>query len=269
MTRVSWAVCHRVLILIVLYACLAWQSVQPSLIIFMKKCRKDRLVSLRRRELQMRLNWLMEVVKAKSPALRTTDSDFGPAFVDLALMPEIRDIAELPSSKPVTKEMFEALGEVVPLLTKRWMINAEERLEHIAREGLPSLPYLISPLTLACTFFDCMSCKRRDMQYRSVVGHDCLHQRYYSYCRDDDISYFYQDLAMATDHCRPWSCQNLTIGRATRRAQTILEACGLDPLITTHGDLKELKPRLRCKTCSRPGVRMVMSWRTAVSPEDL
>lgn len=231
----------------------------------MKKCRKDRLVGQRRKELSIRLAWLKDAIQAVTPALRTNESDFGPSFVDLALMPEIRDIAELPSSKQVTKEMFLALGEQIPELNRRWMINAEERLEQIAREGLPTVPWDMSPLILACTFFDCMSCKKRDMQYCSVIGHDCLHQRYYSYCRDDDVAYFYQDLAMAMDHCRPWSCQNLTIGRATKRAQAVIKACGLNPLAATHSVLKELNPRLLCKTCSRPGVRMVMSWRSAVS----
>ena len=233
---------------------------------FMKKCRKDRLITQRRKELSTRLVWLKDVIKSVSPTLRTNESDYGPSFVDLALMPEIRDIAELPSSKSVTKEMFVALGEKLPDFTNRWVCNAEERLEQVAREGLPGEDFETSPLLLACTFFDCMACKKRDMQYRSVIGHDCLHQRYYSYCRDDDVSYFYQDLAMATDHCRPWSCQNLTIGRATKRAQAVIEACGLNPMTATHVDLKELSPRLLCKTCSRPGVRMVMPWRTAVSP---
>ena len=114
------------------------------------------------------------------------------------------------------------------------------------------------------TSFDCTACRRKNMQFPAVIAHECLRVRYWRCREDSDAAYFYEDVVLNAWNCRTWSSRNLAVSRASDRAMKIIQACGLDPMKTSRLTLQELDPRICCKTCSRSGVWLVMSWRTAV-----
>lgn len=229
----------------------------------MKGYKKTRLINERRKELKIRLLWLTGVIKEAFPDLRTTSSDFQPHFVDYALMPEFRQLSESPSSADVTLEDYSLLRDNLVEYTNRWRDQIGDELTSIINSGY-RFPAFQDPLRLAMTFFDCTACRRKNMQFPAVIAHECLRVRYWRCREDSDAAYFYEDVVLNAWNCRTWSSRNLAVSRASDRAMKIIQACGLDPLKTSRLTLQELDPRVCCKTCSRSGVWLVMSWRTAV-----
>ncbi|KAI0797802.1 hypothetical protein C8Q75DRAFT_801719 [Abortiporus biennis] len=241
----------------------AWEAIRDRIVEFMQTCRKDRLVSQRRKQLKTRLGWLAGLLTSLRDGNRTTSSDLKPHFIDYALMPEFRELGEAPSNAHITKASYEVLRDMVPTFENRWREQIDTQLIHLICTSM-NIPFNNDPRYLAILHFDCTSCRRRGLQYPHVIAHDCLHGRYWSPYNDkEDSSYYYEDVAQDVWHSRPWT-RNLIVSRVTERAKPVIRAFGKDPLKVSFLDMDDLDGRVICKTCSRSEVSLICGWRTAI-----
>ncbi|KAH8107194.1 hypothetical protein BXZ70DRAFT_916735 [Cristinia sonorae] len=239
-----------------------WAEVEKPIVVLMKSCRKNRLILERRRQIKERLNLFAQVLKEHWPALRTTESDCGPEFVDYALMPAIREIVAAPANKTITRNDFSAVKHQLSNLEQSWRLQMKVQLCHVTSP--PSYFDNGAGIFLATAFYDCTHCGRRALQYPAVCAHECLRSRYYRGLDTNDSAYLYLDTAFGMGSVRPWSCQALVLSPTSERAKKIIEACGEDPETVHQSEMNTASHRLCCTVCSRAGVKLIMDWRSAV-----
>ncbi|TCD62300.1 hypothetical protein EIP91_007096 [Steccherinum ochraceum] len=242
-----------------------WAEAQGPLTLLMKECKTNRLTMVKRRQIKERLTILANILREHFPAMRTTLSDFQPDFVDFAAMPEIRRIADAPSSKMITAEDFAPIKEKLLEMVDDW----ESCIRMQLCQAVTSPAYALSTkrpleIQLASTLFDCTSCSRRGMHYPGVLAHECTRSRYYRGLDTKDSAYLYFDTAYSMSNIRPWSCSSIVRSPLSDRAKILIEACGEDPDQVRPMDDNLEAARLCCKTCSREDVKLVMSWRAAL-----
>ncbi|THH33918.1 hypothetical protein EUX98_g341 [Antrodiella citrinella] len=239
-----------------------WPEVENPLIELMKASRKTRLINVRKSQFKARLNHLISVLREHLSALRTTFSDYDPDFVDYAMMPKIRQLAEAPSSTDVTREDFAALKDQLDKITRDWKTNVVLRLSCIYTPD-SFLTQNLSAFDAAC-FFDCSQCGQKAMQYPAVTAHECLRYRYYRGFDINDAAYLYLDTVFGMAGSRNWTCNNLVASPTCRIARDIIEICEENPDEIDETDMSDSPARVCCKTCSRDGVRIIMDWRGAI-----
>ncbi|EIW59894.1 uncharacterized protein TRAVEDRAFT_71786 [Trametes versicolor FP-101664 SS1] len=275
----------------------AWLKVQTVLDRFLSDTRAKRLDEELRTALRARFDMLEEVITAHYVTLpRTARMEFRPQYIDFALTPECRAIADVPTSETVTADQFAA---VVPALAKQW--HADRRAEFTAY----LLPHLgdiapdVDPLTLAISVFrDNRSCYGPFglMRYPAVLAHNCGCDN----CFRTDHSrtteeYFADDLYTRTTKSLGWTeAEFSTLQYVDEYADThvpfnlgslagpeearevidivrrVVAALGLDPARATADELERCGVWLRCTSCETRSPKdeiEAMSWSAAYRHE--
>jgi hypothetical protein len=194
-----------------------------------------------------------------------------PRLVDIALMPAVQTVLDMPDAVKVTATDFEPLRAQLNDLTRRWRADAKSLLLQDIRKAQRALGEEvrreINPFELARTSFDCTRC-HNVFSSASVLLH-C--------CQATSPTYGWQHTPLLAEAQSTYA-QHITAGLAQKawdaaafdwkicawRADAVIRVCGLDPQTATPKDMDSTNLRLACLPCSAPGRVLAMRWRSAV-----
>ncbi|KAI0943394.1 hypothetical protein AcW1_002566 [Taiwanofungus camphoratus] len=235
-----------------------WEKIREQVLCLMQKIRDRRLTEERYRILRKRLQHLSRMmIGLYAETRRTAADEFKPFFMDFALMPEFRAIADAPSNTNVTDTDFFALRDQIPTLTERWQADIKNRLTNLVRKNI-KVDEKMDPLDLAVAFFRCCDCKTV-LPYPEVVAHKCFRPDYITSYRVPDL---YTRVALSIAGAWSWSFDNLEVRGTLQWVEKIVRACGKDPSSTTRGEMDDMNVRLS-RTSYAIGIKSIVSWRTA------
>lgn len=285
----------------------AWQKVLVVLEEFFKDIRENRLNYELRKTLKVRFDALEEAITAHYVTLpRTARMDCRPQYIDFALTPECRAIADVPTSQTVTADDF---APIIPALAQTW--DADRRQE-LTEYLLPHLGDIaaVDPLELAISFFNrpakiagrfqpCLG-DISTMRYPAILNHHCLTgpsagcYRGSSYSVDEflkedvytrttkTLGHYADYESMLLEAAEDTPClrthvpfklnrdgDGLHPGDVIARMRRIVSMVGLDPARATYGDLERCDAWFRCISCETEHDRepiFARSWSGVVSP---
>ncbi|OJT10751.1 hypothetical protein TRAPUB_12734 [Trametes pubescens] len=271
-TACSLAICSEHLIGVVF----AWQKVLATLGHSLSTTRAKCLDKELRAALVARFHALEDAITAHYVNLpRTARMEFRPRYIDFALMPKCRAIAEVPASATVTAAQFTA---VVPALAKRWDEERRMELTEYLRPHLGDVAPDVDPLELAIAFFrnrkPCCAPIWR-MRYPAIFMHDCSYVDCFRTDRGRTTQESGQDdLYTRTTKSLDWIEFELNTREYEHRysgphvpfnirslagpiqahevvdmMRRVVAALGLDPAWATFDDLERCEVWLRCTTC--------------------
>lgn len=263
-----------------------WSNIQPTLVEFLSAEREKRLVIERNDALRDRYKLLNEVYE-QHLASEAIDL-IAPPIADIARSDPFRAlINDTPFNVPLPAEEFTALAKLhLPTLITDWRTAKDAELVAILQPHIPHTTARTEHLYLATTVFKCAydTGRRRywysshecnePLTYPRVLAHTCTSLHDISGDRlalssdepplDAEMAAFYFLKSMPWNH--KYAGDRIafsTEGAATARA--VVEACGLDPAVTTVEDMNKLDPLVKCRTCSDSEKgRLIMRWMWAV-----
>ena len=145
----------------------------------MEQARDMRLAHELRRRVHSRWGALKAVLQAlwEHPKVKL----YGLRYLDIALMPEVRDIVCAPSDAEVTEDSFLAVRAHFDEALERWKERSTEHLRALFRERVKQLvdtghgtelPADVDPLDLAAARFACEFCaSHKDYYYPAILTH--------------------------------------------------------------------------------------------------
>ncbi|OJT13653.1 hypothetical protein TRAPUB_9752 [Trametes pubescens] len=267
----------------------AWLKVRASLDCFLKATRAKRLDTEFRAVLRARFELLEEAITAHYVTLpRTAHMDCRPKYIDFALTPECRAIADVAESETVTTAQFAA---VVPALAAKW--DADRRRE-LTAYLLPLLGHVapdVDPLALAIALFKTSWRRSELMRYPAILAYgcgegDCFRTRscsteeFYAddlYTRTTKTLHWteadFKTLAHVDEYAAmyvPFNIEELAEPIEAREVvdtmRLVVAALGLDPARATFDELERCEVWLRCSSCEtryRSEEINAMSWSAA------
>ena len=123
-------------------------------------------------------------------------------------------------------------------------------------------------LLLATTYFKCAKCTE-PMPYARALVHHCLFASEQEVEEDDTTISLATMLTACASAVTPFYHPDSAGEKvffdeeASRHAEILIRACGLDPRNATFADMESLNVRVECVPCSKKQ-RLGMGWRTAV-----
>ncbi|KAK0217689.1 hypothetical protein EDD85DRAFT_1029434 [Armillaria nabsnona] len=235
----------------------AWSTMSDTLISIVRQRRDDRLSWA----VRMRMN---EFNVAYSAATR--DVPLFPVYpkaVDAALLkPFSKILFATPLDQDITESLTAAWAQL-PSVADKWRKTHDSALK-----GLMLKAGLEPDLNLATSFFKCNCCDRL-CQYPYVLAHRCsLSYPQESFDPDNWKNYALTHLSRR-GNAAIWSAsQYMVDGKALKRVQSIIQACGLNPETATHEDMDSLNCRVICKYCSTAVGSFVTQWQIAACHDD-
>lgn len=262
----------------------AWQTIQPRLVKFMRAYRANRLNTERCDLLLDRGRAFADVYREWWA--RQDERAVLPTWCEMLRRTEVRPLIDQPNDMDVTWDTFEPLRAHFPQWTKEWREERDAELRTIvldSSEFKGKIPEGIDPLSLASAVFNCTHCRCRMYSeklcmlppiYPSILGHIHLYGYVdaWSIRLKDPLECallcaaptgWYSDVCSGSK----WSSGLLHIGVLHRCAAEVIKACGKDPMTTTREEMDQLDVRFWCETCSAPSrgqQRQVMKWRDTV-----
>lgn len=218
----------------------------------MKQAREDRLAREYMEKLRGRWDALHATLKTllERPEARAYDVGIG----EIALMPEIREVADAPDGVLVNEASFAGVHEKFGEMVERWKLSADEQLREIIMQSRPKIkgtrkgkakavPPGVDVLELATTRFHCSECDNRSMAlyYPGVLAHACLRGSPRSESDDLYKRYVYGRLIMS----RPGMAmlchlEKLTVAEPSEAAKNVIQLCGKDPEVATVEEMNAL-----------------------------
>jgi hypothetical protein len=236
--------------------CADWLSIYPILTKFIRDTEFDVSMDAFRRRFDSLSRFAQDFYKRN--ALKPT---FLPNIVDVCGFPEVRSFVWDIPFDPTRADVRTRLEPIFSNLLARWRTEVEGRLAALITTQLRLQDGDVCPLKLAAAIFKCTKCDVA-RTYPAVLSHKCLY----------DIPKIYETRPVSFEmrleavcRLRPWSCDVLDLTSWARRVENVITACGGHPKISTSHELDLLDPRLACQLCRRPGQKVVMTWRAAVS----
>lgn len=189
-----------------------------------------------------------------------------PRTIDLATIPAIKEILDLPSDATVTLESFEPLRPQLTELVRRWRADAKTQLLLLIRKAQlargESFRKDVNPFELARTLFSCTRC-HAVLNSQTVLVHGCSAAA--ATASMDPTQVQYEHIAMECLWGRLWDAQVFDWRRGADAADAIIRACGLEPDFATAKEADQAGARLSCSACcNATRSRVVMGWRSAV-----
>ncbi|KAI0630484.1 hypothetical protein C8Q77DRAFT_1063124 [Trametes polyzona] len=265
----------------------AWAKIFPSLSRLLNTTREKRLKAEYSAALRKRFEALEQVITAHYVSLpRTARMDCRPQYIDLAFIPEIRAIADVPASEVVTADHFAA---VVPAVVAKWEADQRKELTDYILPLLGDISPDVDPLSLAIACFIHRSVRGDHgygalMRYPDIFARGCARV---GGCDRADLAHEnpYTRLARTSkweprlegvDVGKHEMMSPLGVSTLAKPAQAkavvdclrgIVLALGLDPARATEDDLDAHDVWLHCVTCearNKPRDAIwVYHWRSA------
>ncbi|KZT71841.1 hypothetical protein DAEQUDRAFT_736635 [Daedalea quercina L-15889] len=239
-----------------------WSNIQTEVVTQMEETKQNRLRAERRVIIYKRVCVLKSVITAArtAPPKRTAADEYKPKCRDLAMMPEVRKLIEVPNDAVVDQESLQAVIPMLPALEERWQQERKADLaamwanEAEAQDGA-------DVLDLAAVLFQCKECKRY-LDPPKVLAHECPTIPYL--CESKDVQYedYYRCVFEACDGKQPWSASNFRLPRKLDEIRALLEKCGKDLKVVTQKELDAANLKLTYDEPHRG--RMIMTWRRAI-----
>ncbi|KAI0630474.1 hypothetical protein C8Q77DRAFT_1133246 [Trametes polyzona] len=267
----------------------AWRKVMVVLEPFLEETRAKRLRAEQHAAFRARFAALEDVIASHCVTIpRKAHMDCRPQYIDLAFVPEIRAIIDVPTSQAVTAEHF---ADIVPRVVENWLAERKQTLTDYIRPHLGKVDVDVDPLTLAISVFAC-----KDLRYGvSLTRYPAIFAPHYNLeasnpYYDDEIGFRAEharkERVLSEEHCdvytrltktahwssreletrdsgdtsavwyfrKPFSLDRLTgeewlAASVVRRMRDIVSAVGLDPARATLDDLENCDVWLRCAAC--------------------
>ena len=188
-------------------------------------------------------------------------------YIDIILMPQVREVLDLPPGKKVTSAAMARLREFLPSIWAQWK---NEISAIIARENYILLPIFAALGTLdhPAAILTCMNCVYAVLSsYDELFAH-CCHGDDYTPPKSEKVTSaidgsVYEHAAKIACKRTQWQ-DDLKVCREPERVLELMHACGVDPSRTTWEGMDRLSVRLVCVKCYSRGWTDPMDWREAV-----
>ncbi|KAH9920083.1 uncharacterized protein B0H18DRAFT_1122178 [Fomitopsis serialis] len=245
----------------------AWERIRDDLSSYMQYIQDIRLARERSAVTGKRLELLsnlMNTLRNRDLFGRGSHMELHPKFPDYALMPEFRELVEVPSDRQIETEELMELCHLLPTLRARWLLQRMRLLgkmlatalglalpEGIDAEGAgedsTNIPY--DMFDLAVAVFECRHCCER-MTVVNTISHRCARSRI--------ISWFLQpnDDQPDADDCYLHQVRTVSPANDTYVWE--------NPETVTAEEMLDLDVRLVVKDILVEGRRKVMTWAAAV-----
>ncbi|KAJ7773276.1 hypothetical protein B0H16DRAFT_143634 [Mycena metata] len=220
-----------------------WKNIEAPLVEFLTGLKITRLEIARTRIIRERRQLASQVYKKFQQTL-PADTVFPPK-VDMISAEPFRAIIEDTSINPeveVTEESFAAALLEVPDFSAQWRRRKDEELVEIMKTTVPNSTK--ADLQLATTFFAWSTSGAigypQILVCSSAITFD-------AYAHRDETHTLQQALGENS-----WNANNLIRfnARAFRNVRAVVEACGLDPDVTTAAEMHEINPAMECLGCN-------------------
>ncbi|KAJ6494827.1 hypothetical protein C8R47DRAFT_1012074 [Mycena vitilis] len=238
-----------------------WKNIETPLVEFLTTLKQQRLQAAHVRIIKERRQ-LAAQVYSKFWETFPADTVF-PAKVDMIRTEPFRKVIEDTSIHPEEKvkaESFDAAISQVQDFSVSWRKSKDQELVEIMKTSLPDA--VEADLYLASTFFVCSRMNSEPIGYPRILVHSSATIFHY-YSRDKDIEHGLQQALNEVAWNR--DAQIKFNERAFHTVRSIVEACGLDPDVTTATEMDEINPVLECLNCGDIHGRLVMRWTQAAS----
>ncbi|TFY58823.1 hypothetical protein EVJ58_g6183 [Rhodofomes roseus] len=190
-----------------------WHDIRGHIIAGLEQYREARIRRERPAILRARLSDLRRVVcelQLGTRGYRTPETEYGPQFADIALMPEFRALVEASIDVEIKRSTFRGVCSQLPALFARFNTNRPAILAGMfsQRIGRPTSPTGCTKiLDLAIAWFHCDGCKRY-LRSPGVFAHQCQRPHYRDTEREEfDDPYVYDVAVASTFHA--WSTTKL------------------------------------------------------------
>ncbi|EPS95883.1 hypothetical protein FOMPIDRAFT_1053785 [Fomitopsis schrenkii] len=247
----------------------------------MEQALEDRLVRERIHALQGRWAPLEVALNALSnlPEARAYNIGIG----DIAVMPEIREIVDVPDDVSVDQASFADVHAKLGDMVERWKTDGATKLRELIMRARPTLDQpkpketkrkgkgkakaqpAVDVLELATTRFHCSYCNDESvaLYWPGVLAHACL--RGVSYSEDDDAyKRFICQKMMSRQYntAMLWNLDRLKVAEPSDAAKVVIQLCGKDPEVTTVEEMNALNVMLV------RGDGEIRTWRNAILFDD-
>ncbi|KAJ7603754.1 hypothetical protein DFH06DRAFT_1392645, partial [Mycena polygramma] len=233
-----------------------WKNIETPLVEFLTTLKQQRLQAAHVRIIKERRQ-LAAQVYSKFQETFPADTVF-PAKVDMIRTEPFRKVIEDTSIHPeekVTAESFDAAISQVQEFSASWKKSKDQELIEIMKTNLPDA--VEADLYLASTFFACSRMHSEPIGYPRILVHSsATYFQYYLWGKDVEhaLEQALNEVAWNND------AQIKLHERAFRTVRSVVEACGLDPDVTTATEMDEINPVVECLNCSDVRGRLVMRW---------
>ena len=192
-------------------------------------------------------------------------------YIDIILMPQVREILDLPPDKSVTPAAMARLRECLPSIWAQWKREISAtivRRHHFLRPIFTALGTLDHPATLGLDCANCYCSRRALLTYDDLFAHRCHGKNYEPKKSESATSTIkgavYEHAATIACKRTQWN-SDLRAGYQPSRILDLMRACVVDPNRTTWKDMDGLNVDLVCSNCDSRGQAITMNWRTAAS----
>lgn len=265
-------------------SCIGWPAIRDGCISFLQKCKKRRDEEERTRIIASRVKVLKDALTYfYKPPTSPPRGPHDPMVGDIAMLPEVRAIIELPDEAEVLPDAFASVIENLPALTARWYFECKlelgARLRHPYKmlSGGPKdsetavwtdaeLDNLGAAelVDLAGSYFECITCKA-EKTFPHILSHHCGSEMQRTMFTMDDL--YLRGIGSAFVEL-PWSTARI-FGKVANisklhRVASLLE---LDLKTATSKDLDDRNQWFvcTCTLCEEQPMVEVMRWRHVVS----
>lgn len=231
----------------------------------MKEIKQKRLREDRSKVVHERLTLLRTAITAlrSAPPKRTAADEYKPKCGDLAMMPEVRRLIEVPNDAAVSEESLrEAIAPVLPALEVRWQRECKADLVRMLRDEHLEAEDGVDILDLAVAVFQCKICKRY-LHHPRVLIHEC--PKVPLLCNSPDFEYidYFKCAFRACGGIKPWSVSSYRVAPKLDRVRALVEMCGKDSKAATQKDMDDIGSKVVYNQTGFGDI--LMSWRRAVS----
>lgn len=188
--------------------------------------------------------------------------------IDLILMPQVREVLDLPPNKKITPAAMVRLRKSLPSLWAQWKREIEDTITCRHPILLPIFETL-GTLNHPAAQFTCRSCySKESLTYNELFSHNCHGKNYQPKRSDGSTSAIkesvYEYAARIACKRTEW-VEFLHVGCAAQRTIDVMRACKVEPESSTWEDMDNLDAALVCSICEARRLCVMMDWRTAVS----
>ena len=267
-----------------------WRDIRPAMEECMEQAREDRIAHIYMEKLSGRWDAIIATLRTLLHRPEACAYDVG--IGEIALMPEIREVADAPPDVLIDEASFAEVHEKFGEMIERWKQNAEEQLRELVMQSRPKVKgtrkgkaKAVQPgadvLELATTRFHCDECNGRSMAlyYPGVLAHECLRGSPRSESDDLYQRYVYGKLIMSPPGMAMLChLDKLTVAQPSEAAKNVIKLCGKDPETATVGEMNALNVMLvhggeirtwRNAVCPSPALRSSLLTRPGRTPDTL
>ncbi|OSD06736.1 hypothetical protein PYCCODRAFT_1474173 [Trametes coccinea BRFM310] len=258
----------------------AWNDMQKPLTEFMELTRAHRLWLA---AVRLRLRWLQDIAKEynfsigrrKGPG-GSAGSDMRVHFSDIATLHEVRTLLEAPVADDVKQESIAKLcDDMLATLPEKWIQQQQPLFDDLVKQTPRASTLSDGALaTLAIVTYNCTECNCKGLRWPHVLAHTCgleapVPRKTYNDHPEEPLTFLDILKLFCAEHGLIPPCRrelSFKVRFAPEITETMIRACGFDPLKATYAELRDSGVRLYCNMCAVPAIGYieVYDWQNAM-----